>query len=90
IEVYVSTPLATCEARDRKGLYARARAGLIPDFTGVNHPYEIPENPDLDLDTTRMTPEEAAQRIMLKLEHLGYLGPGIPAESAKRFDRARK
>ncbi|MHB1544808.1 MAG: bifunctional sulfate adenylyltransferase/adenylylsulfate kinase [Gammaproteobacteria bacterium] len=78
IEVYVSTPLKTCEARDRKGLYARARAGLIPDFTGVSDPYEVPENPDLDLDTTGMTPEEAAQRIMLKLEHLGYLGPRDP------------
>ena len=78
IEVFVSTPLGTCEARDRKGLYARARAGLIPDFTGVSDPYEVPENPDLDLDTTRMTPEEAAQRIMLKLEHLGYLGPSQP------------
>ncbi len=78
IEVYVSTPLTTCEARDRKGLYARARAGLIPDFTGVSDPYEVPENPDLNLDTTQMTPEEAAQRIMLKLEHLGYIGPRNP------------
>lgn len=80
IEVYVSTPLAVCEIRDRKGLYARARAGLIPDFTGVSDPYEPPEHADLDLDTTRMTPEEAAQRIMLKLEHGGYLGPKTPAE----------
>ncbi len=74
VEVYISTPLAVCERRDRKGLYARARAGLIPDFTGVSDPYEAPANPDLAIDTTELSPEEACQKIMLKLEHLGYIG----------------
>ncbi len=73
IEVYVSTPIETCEARDRKGLYAKARAGLIPEFTGVSDPYEAPEKPEVMLDTTELTVDEAIQRILLKLEHEGYL-----------------
>lgn len=73
LEVYVSTPIETCEARDRKGLYAKARAGLIPEFTGVSDPYEAPENPEVVLDTTDLTVDEAIQRILLKLEYEGYL-----------------
>lgn len=73
VEVYVSTPLAVCEGRDRKGLYARARAGLIPAFTGVSDPYEVPENPDIEIDTTDTTPDEAAQRILLRLQHMGFI-----------------
>lgn len=73
IEVYVSTPIETCEARDRKGLYAKARAGLIPEFTGVSDPYEAPEKPEVLLDTTELTVDEAIQRILLKLEYEGYL-----------------
>ncbi len=73
IEVYVSTPIETCEARDRKGLYAKARAGLIPEFTGVSDPYEAPERPEVTLDTTELTVDEAIQRILLKLEYEGYL-----------------
>lgn len=73
IEVHVATPLATCEARDRKGLYARARAGEIKEFTGVSDPYEEPESPELRIDTRDSTPDEAAQEIMLKLENLGYI-----------------
>ena len=73
IEVYVSTPIETCEARDRKGLYAKARAGLIPEFTGVSDPYEVPETPEVMLDTTELSVDEAIQRILLKLEHEGYL-----------------
>ncbi len=73
IEVYVATSLAVCEARDRKGLYARARAGQIKEFTGVSDPYEVPENPEIKVDTQGMTPEEAAQSLMLKLEHRGYI-----------------
>jgi sulfate adenylyltransferase len=72
VEVHVATPLAVCEGRDRKGLYAKARAGLIKDFTGINDPYEVPEEPDLVLDTTQMSAEEAAHRILLHLESLGY------------------
>jgi sulfate adenylyltransferase len=73
LEVYVATTLEVCEQRDRKGLYARARAGLIKEFTGISDPYEVPENPELALDTGECTPDEAAQRIILKLESLGYI-----------------
>jgi sulfate adenylyltransferase len=74
--VHVATPLAVCELRDRKGLYARARAGLIMEFTGVSDPYEPPGDADVVLDTTDTSPEEAAQEILLHLERLGYVGSG--------------
>jgi sulfate adenylyltransferase len=73
VEVYVSTALSVCEERDRKGLYAKARAGLIKEFTGVNDPYEVPQKPELDIDTADMTPDIAANEIIVKLESLGYL-----------------
>lgn len=73
IEIHIATPLEICEARDRKGLYARARAGEIEEFTGVSDPYEAPESPEIRLDTRENTPDQAAQEIMLKLEHLGYI-----------------
>ena len=73
VEIHVATPLEACEARDRKGLYAKARAGLIKEFTGISDPYEEPEHPELRIDTQDCTPEEAAQRVVLKLEHLGYI-----------------
>ncbi len=73
VEIHVATPIETCEGRDRKGLYAKARAGLIPEFTGVSDPYEIPEHPELAIDTTGLSIDEAVQRILLKLEHEGYL-----------------
>jgi len=67
IEVHVSTPIEECEKRDRKGMYAKARAGLIKGFTGVDDPYEIPESPELSIDTTNSTPDEAAQEVLLFL-----------------------
>ena len=73
--VYLSTPLETCERRDPKGLYARARAGLVENFTGISDDYEIPEDADLVVDTREGTPEAAAQQILLYLERRGYL-PG--------------
>lgn len=73
VETYICTPLEVCEARDRKGLYARARAGQIKEFTGVSDPYERPEDSEIVLDTQANTPDEAAQEIMLKLEHMGYI-----------------
>ena len=73
IEIHVATPIETCESRDRKGLYAKARAGLIPEFTGVSDPYEAPDRPELALDTTNLGIDEAVQQILLKLEHEGYL-----------------
>ncbi|MFQ5644217.1 MAG: bifunctional sulfate adenylyltransferase/adenylylsulfate kinase [Thiogranum sp.] len=73
IEIHVATPLETCEARDRKGLYAKARKGEIPEFTGISDPYEIPEHPELRVDTTGLSPMEAAQEIYLYLLREGYL-----------------
>ncbi len=73
VEVHVSTPVEECEKRDRKGMYAKARAGLIKGFTGVDDPYEVPENPEVRIDTTDISPEEAAQEIMLFLGQKGYL-----------------
>ncbi len=73
VEVHVGTPLEVCEGRDRKGMYAKARAGLIKGFTGVDDPYEIPESPEVRIDTTDITPEEAAQEVLLYLGHKGYL-----------------
>lgn len=68
IEVFVDTPLAIAEARDVKGLYAKARAGQLKNFTGIDSPYEAPEAPELRIDTTAMTPVEAAERIVEWLE----------------------
>lgn len=73
--VYVSTPLAVCEARDRKGLYAKARAGLVKQFTGISDPYEAPQDADVVINTTDLTPEEAAQKVFLYLEREGFIGP---------------
>ncbi|WIM06112.1 MAG: bifunctional sulfate adenylyltransferase/adenylylsulfate kinase [Candidatus Nitricoxidivorans perseverans] len=73
IEIHVSTPIEVCEGRDRKGLYAKARAGLIPEFTGVSDPYEIPAQPELAIDTSRYSVDEAVQSVILKLEHEGFL-----------------
>jgi len=67
-EIHVSTPLEVCEQRDTKGLYAKARAGEIKDFTGISAPYEEPESPDLTLDTSVMTLGEAATAILSLLE----------------------
>jgi sulfate adenylyltransferase len=73
IEVHVATPVEICAARDRKGLYAKARAGLLLNFTGVNDPYEVPSAPDLRIDTREQTPDQAAQQILLKIEALRYV-----------------
>ncbi|MXY24999.1 MAG: bifunctional sulfate adenylyltransferase/adenylylsulfate kinase [Acidobacteria bacterium] len=71
--VHVDTPLEVCEQRDRKGLYAKARAGIIKEFTGISDPYEAPADAEVTIDTTRLTPDEAAQRIILHLERQGYI-----------------
>ncbi|MEM6640105.1 MAG: bifunctional sulfate adenylyltransferase/adenylylsulfate kinase [Pseudomonadota bacterium] len=73
IETFVSTPIDVCEARDRKGLYAKARAGQIKGFTGIDDPYEVPVNPEVVIDTKELTPGLAAHRILITLEKLGYL-----------------
>jgi sulfate adenylyltransferase len=72
--VHVATPIEVCEGRDRKGLYAKARAGLVPHFTGVSDPYEPPADAEVVVDTTRLTPEEAAQEVLSYLEGEGYIG----------------
>ena len=72
--VYVATPLEVCETRDRKGLYAKARAGILPNFTGVSDPYEEPMKPDVTIDASATSPGEAAQEILLYLEREGFLG----------------
>ena len=73
IEVHVATPLDTCEARDRKGLYAKARAGLVKEFTGISDPYETPEHAELVIDTRDCTPLEAAQMIVTRLESDSFI-----------------
>lgn len=73
ILVHVSTPLAVCEARDSKGLYARARAGLVSAFTGVSDPYETPTDAEIAIDTSTATPEAAAETIVRFLKNRGYL-----------------
>ncbi len=72
-EVHVSTPIIECEKRDRKGMYAKARAGLLKGFTGVDDPYEVPLNPELRIDTTNLTPDEAAQEVLLFISRKGYI-----------------
>lgn len=75
VEVYVACPLAVCAERDVKGLYKKAFAGEIPQFTGVSDPYEPPLNPELILETHRETPNESAAKVIHTLERLGYLRP---------------
>jgi len=73
IQIFVSTPLSECERRDVKGLYAKARAGTLTGFTGIDDPYEQPENCELNIDTTNISPEEAVQEVMLYLEKEGLI-----------------
>lgn len=74
ILVHIATPVETCEQRDRKGLYAKARAGIIKEFTGISDPYEQPKDAEVVINTTDLTPEEAAQEIILHLEREGFIG----------------
>ena len=73
IEVFVDTPIEVCEERDVKGMYAKARQGLITGFTGVDDPYEAPLNPEITLDTVNFTPDQNAAKIIQYLEVNGYL-----------------
>ena len=74
ILVHLSTSLEVCEGRDRKGLYAKARAGLVKEFTGISDPYEAPADAEVTIDTSELSPEEAAQEIFLHLERQGFIG----------------
>jgi sulfate adenylyltransferase len=73
LEIHVSTPLEICEERDRKGLYAKARAGIIKEFTGISDPYEVPEAPEMAIDTASISPDLAAHRVIVKLESMGFI-----------------
>ncbi|MGC9329317.1 MAG: adenylyl-sulfate kinase [Candidatus Hinthialibacter sp.] len=73
VEVYVQAPLDVCEKRDPKGLYKKARAGEIKEFTGIDDPYEEPLHPEVVCQTDKETPEESAQKILAKLRELGYI-----------------
>lgn len=75
IEIHVSTPLEECEARDVKGLYAKARSGEIKEFTGISDPYEAPVSPEIELPTVDQTPEESADLVIEYLESQGFLLP---------------
>jgi sulfate adenylyltransferase len=72
--VHVATPLETCEERDRKGLYAKARAGIVKEFTGISDPYEVPSDAEVVINTAELSAEEAAQEIILHLEQQGFIG----------------
>ena len=73
VEVYANAPLEICEQRDVKGLYAKARAGEIKGFTGIDDPYEPPAGPEVELRTDQLSVEESAQRVIDKLTELGYI-----------------
>ena len=90
VEIHVATPIEVCESRDRKGLYAKARRGLIKGFTGISDPYEAPERPEIRIDTSDLTPAEAAEDIYLYLLREGYLDLPDPLheESETEIDPA--
>jgi len=73
VEIYLSTPIASCESRDPKGLYAKARSGELKGFTGIDDPYELPENPEIMIDTSQLTIEESVMKIVDYLLEAGYL-----------------
>ena len=73
VEVYVSTPIEVCERRDRKGLYAKARAGVIKEFTGVSDPYEAPEKPELAINAGRGSVDEEANEVLGLLRNAGFI-----------------
>ena len=73
IEVYVKCPLVVCEERDTKGLYKKARAGEVKDFTGISAPYEEPLNPELTIDSSKLTVEESTRAVLNYLEEKGYV-----------------
>jgi sulfate adenylyltransferase len=74
ILIHIATSVETCEQRDRKGLYAKARAGILKEFTGISDPYEEPTDADVVINTAELSPEEAAQEIILHLEREGFIG----------------
>jgi sulfate adenylyltransferase len=84
IEVWVSTPIAVCEQRDAKGLYAKARAGLLGAFTGISDPYEEPRDAEIVIDAAELSPEQAVQEIVILLERQGYLAASEPVSQSRK------
>jgi adenylylsulfate kinase len=82
IEIYVNTPLEICEQRDPKGLYKKARAGEIKQFTGIDSPYEAPEKPEINLLTANRSVEECAQEVINWLQEHNYIPAEEPALSS--------
>ena len=87
IEVFVNTPLEVAEKRDVKGLYARARAGEIKNFTGIDSEYQAPENPEITINTVDMTADEAAEIIVKYLDEHGFLSGCLLYTSPSPRDR---
>lgn len=83
--VHLATPIEICERRDRKGLYAKARAGIVQNFTGVSDPYEDPKDAELVIDTSRQTPEQVAEEILHYLGREGFISADVPPATRERF-----
>lgn len=90
VEVYVNTPLEICIQRDVKGMYKKALAGEMKNFTGIDDPYEAPLNPEIMIETQKESPAESAARIVARLEELGYVEPvGQPAYTPEESGRIK-
>ena len=83
VEIHVAPPLEECIRRDVKGLYAKAIAGEIKQFTGISDPYEAPESPELRIDTSSVSVEDGVARIVARLSELGFLSTSTSAEAAE-------
>jgi adenylylsulfate kinase (EC 2.7.1.25) len=80
VEVFVNAPLEVCEKRDVKGMYKKAREGIIKNFTGIDDPYEPPENPDIELKTDILQVEECVEKILKFLKEKGYIDLDLDLE----------
>lgn len=89
VEVYVDTPLELCERRDVKGLYAKARRGELLNLTGIDDPYEVPEAPDITVDTGSASPAQSAEFVIDRLRDLGWLAEGASAPLPARPNSVR-
>jgi adenylyl-sulfate kinase len=90
VEVYVKCSLDTCAQRDIKGLYKKAFAGEIPNFTGISDPYEEPLNPEVVVETDKESPEESVTKILNKLEELGYIEPADDGYSEEEKEKIKQ
>jgi len=89
VEVYVKCPVEVCMKRDVKGMYKKALKGEIKNFTGIDDPYEEPLNPEVVCETDKETPEESLQKILRKLEELGYIEPQVYSEEEEEIIKKR-